>query len=286
MAKQYLPLNNFGKGINNAKNPRDLTNGEMAECVNWNVSKNGELIPRSEWKTDTDGSALTLASNTVPVHTAALKPGYGLFYFEADDPIGVGGVTARANGATGSTDQGPDGNSKYTICFYSSDKIFINDDNFWTANNVISSISELPQKILISGASNSANNGIKTVIGVLSLVSGAQISVASSNSHTMASNMVSTILQIGEGGLTTENVSDSTDVNFKRAGFVGDYMLAVGNIDDGKVDVYVDSDDAYSSDAITVLTDADGSEAPEFVYYYSSGSLRGADGIHRNLSTP
>ena len=248
MAKQYLPLNNFGKGINNAKNPRDLTNGEMAECVNWNVSKNGELIPRSEWKTDTDGSALTLASNTVPVHTASLKPGYGLFYFEADDPIGVGGVTARANGATGSTDQGPDGNSKYTICFYSSDKIFINDDNFWTANNVISSISELPQKILISGASNSANNGIKTVIGVLSLVSGAQISVASSNSHTMASNMVSTILQIGEGGLTTENVSDSTDVNFKRAGFVGDYMLAVGNIDDGKVDVYVDSDDAYSSD--------------------------------------
>ena len=286
MAKQYLPLNNFGKGINNAKNPRDLTNGEMAECVNWNVSKNGELIPRSEWKTDTDGSALTLASNTVPVHTASLKPGYGLFYFEADDPIGVGGVTARANGATGSTDQGPDGNSKYTICFYSSDKIFINDDNFWTANNVISSISELPQKILISGASNSANNGIKTVIGVLSLVSGAQISVASSNSHTMASNMVSTILQIGEGGLTTENVSDSTDVNFKRAGFVGDYMLAVGNIDDGKVDVYVDSDDAYSSDAITVLTDADGSEAPEFVYYYSSGSLRVADGNHRNLSTP
>ena len=196
MPKRFYSLDNFGKGINNVKNPRDLTVGEMAECVNWNVSKNGELIPRSEWKTATDGSALTLSSNTVPVHTASLKPGYGLFYFEADDPIGVGGGTARGNGATGNTGQGPDGNSKHTICFYDSDKIFINDDNFWTDNNVVSSVSELPQKILISGASNSANNGIKTVIGVLSLVSGAQISVDSSNSHTMTANMVSAILQI------------------------------------------------------------------------------------------
>jgi hypothetical protein len=286
MPKRFYSLDNFGKGINNVKNPRDLTVGEMAECVNWNVSKNGELIPRSEWKTATDGSALTLSSNTVPVHTASLKPGYGLFYFEADDPIGVGGGTARGNGATGNTGQGPDGNSKHTICFFDSDKIFINDDNFWTDNNVVSSVSELPQKILISGASNSANNGIKTVIGVLSLVSSAQISVGSSNSHTMTANMVSAILQIGEGGLTTENVSDNTDVNFKRAGFVGDYMLAVGNTDDGKVDIYVDSNDAYTADAITVLTDADGSEVSEFVYYYSSGSLRVADGNHRNLSTP
>ena len=42
MPKRFYSLENFGKGINNVKNPRDLTVGEMAECVNWNVSKNGE----------------------------------------------------------------------------------------------------------------------------------------------------------------------------------------------------------------------------------------------------
>ena len=88
MPKRFFTLNNFGRGINNVKNPRDLAVGESAECINWNVSKNGELIPRSEWHTATDGSALTLSQNTVPVHTASLNPGYGLHYFEADDPVG------------------------------------------------------------------------------------------------------------------------------------------------------------------------------------------------------
>ena len=82
MPKQYFSINNFGQGINNVKNPRDLNVGEMAECINWNVSKNGELIPRSEWNTATNGTALTLSDNTVDVATASLNPGYGLFYFE------------------------------------------------------------------------------------------------------------------------------------------------------------------------------------------------------------
>ena len=87
MAKKFFTLNSFGRGINNVKNPRDLAVGESAECINWNVSKNGELIPRSEWHTATDGSALTLSQNTVPVHTASLNPGYGLHYFEAPETI-------------------------------------------------------------------------------------------------------------------------------------------------------------------------------------------------------
>ena len=97
MPKQYLNINNFSRGINNVKNPRDLVVGELAECINWNVSKNGELVPRSEWATAVNGSALTLGSNTVPSHTASLNPGYGLFYFESDDPIGVRGSTITAN---------------------------------------------------------------------------------------------------------------------------------------------------------------------------------------------
>ena len=105
MAKRFFTLNSFGRGINNVKNPRDLAVGESAECINWNVSKNGELIPRSEWHTATDGSALILSQNTVPVHTASLNPGYGLHYFEADDPVGVRGATVRSLGLSISSNE-------------------------------------------------------------------------------------------------------------------------------------------------------------------------------------
>ena len=115
MPKQFLSINNFGRGINNVKNPRDLSIGEMADCRNWNVSKNGELVPRSEWNTENDNDAYRIGTNYVDNFTASLNPGYGLFYFEADDPIGVRGASIRANGSTGDIGQGPDGNSEYTF---------------------------------------------------------------------------------------------------------------------------------------------------------------------------
>ena len=73
MPKQFLNIDSFGRGINNVKNPRDLAIGEMADCQNWNVSKNGELVPRSEWHTDTDGTALRLSSNAIDNFTASLN---------------------------------------------------------------------------------------------------------------------------------------------------------------------------------------------------------------------
>ena len=280
MPKKYFSINNFGKGINNVKNPRDLTVGEMAECINWNVSKNGELIPRSEWNTATNGTALTLSDNTVDVATASLNPGYGLFYFEADDPIGVGGVTARATGAT-SISQHSSGN--YAILFHDTNKVWINDDNFWTANNLISAVGDLPQKIVISGASNSNNNGIKTIVDIVSQGGTTNASIASSNDHTMTGTYVLNGLHLAEN-ITNESVSTDTDINFKRPGFSGDYMLAMGNTDDGKIDIFIDSNGSWTTDAISIVTDTD--SAPQFVYYYTSGALRVADGNHRNLSTP
>ena len=356
MAKKFFTLNSFGRGINNVKNPRDLAVGESAECINWNVSKNGELIPRSEWHTATDGSALTLSQNTVPVHTASLNPGYGLHYFEADDPVGVRGIAIRGNNLSAGDVNGtdPDGNSKYGIVFHSGNKIFVNDIDFFTANNVVPSTG-LPVKIIVSGASNSQNNGTFTAVSILSLLNNAEFhaengitqscalssgsttitpSVANDNvlvgmvvegsgidtgetvkitakasggtSYTISHAATAThtklmtfsnvyaadgglsgiALQLLEETLVDEIVADNTLITFKRTGFVGDFFLALGNTDDGKVDIYVDSNDAFTEDAVTLLNQADGSEKPEFVFYYANNSLRVADGNHRNESTP
>ena len=289
MPKQFLNIDSFGRGINNVKNPRDLAIGEMADCQNWNVSKNGELVPRSEFKNTTNNNSLILGStNTVDNFTASLNPGYGLFYFEADDPIGVRGASITANGATGDIGQGPDGNGEYTLCFYDDNKIFVNDDNFWTANNVIpgTGATDLPVKIMISGAQESSNNGVFTVVTVASALNDVQITVESSNSHTMDGNMTATFLHLAESTLTAENVVNDRTVSIKRLGFVGDYFLAVGNTNDGKVDIYVDSNDDVSEDEISLLSAADAGQVSEFVYYYADGALRVADGNHRNEATP
>jgi hypothetical protein len=355
MPKRFFTLNNFGRGINNVKNPRDLAVGESAECINWNVSKNGELIPRSEWHTATDGSALTLSQNTVPVHTASLNPGYGLHYFEADDPVGVRGASVRSLGSSGGNVDGTDPTGgKYALAFYDTNKIFINDIDFWVTNNVVPSSTGLPIKIIISGASNSANNGTFTVQSLLSLTSSATFdvdffnhncnltngdatvthsggvdatnnlivgkritgsgvpsgatiaSITNATTFEMSANATAThtkqltfshiftataglsgvVLDLKETSLVDESVADNTVVTFARTGFVGDFFLALGNTDDGKVDIYVDSNDNFTEDAITVLGQADTNEKSEFVYYYANNSLRVADGNHRNESTP
>ena len=286
MPKQFLNIDNFGKGINNVKNPRDLAIGEMADCQNWNVSKNGELVPRSEWHTNNDGDSLRLNSNFVDNFTASLNPGYGLHYFEADDSIGVRGVSITATGGTGTIADGPDGSGHYVLCFYDGNKIFINDDNFWTTNNVIpgTSSTDFPVKILISGAEESSNNGIFTIQSVDTIL--ATVIIQAEGALEMGVDMTYSVLNLVETTLTTENVADDRVVTIKRLGFVGDAFLAVGNTNDGKVDIYVDSDDSISTDAISVLNVADGSEVSEFVYYYADGVLRVADGNFKNESTP
>ena len=46
MPKNFLNINDFGRGINTVKNPRDLTIGEIVVSENFDVSNRGELRPR------------------------------------------------------------------------------------------------------------------------------------------------------------------------------------------------------------------------------------------------
>ena len=286
MPKASININDFGRGINTVKNPRDLAIGESPSITNFDTSNRGELRPRSYFNEQTDGTSYRIKTNGVDSHTASINPGYGLYYFEADDSIGVQGTTVTANGDTGSIADGPDGQGKYTICFYDSNKIFINDDNFWTTNNILSGVgsTNLPQRVIVSGAANAGNNRTFTVNYVLSLFSGDSIDVGSIGSHTMSDSMATAVLVVEES-VTTENVSDGTSITFKKPGIVGDSLLALGNTDDGKIDIFIDSNNSFTSDAITLLNSSDANEKSEFVYYYINSSLRVSDANFRNTST-
>ena len=99
MPKASININDFGQGINTVKNPRDLAIGESPNIVNFDTSNRGELRPASIFSTATNGTSLRLGANGVDAHTASINPGYGLYYFEADDAIGLRGVTFTADGA-------------------------------------------------------------------------------------------------------------------------------------------------------------------------------------------
>ena len=164
MPKNFLNINDFGRGINTVKNPRDLTIGEIVVSENFDVSNRGELRPRGLFKTAVDGSAVTLQSSTVPKHTASINPGRGLFYFEADDPTVVRGVSIVATGATSNPTSGADGSGHYALVFNGGNKIFINESDFWTSNDIIQDT--LPARIKITGSLN--NDGVYTVVSKLS----------------------------------------------------------------------------------------------------------------------
>ena len=280
MPKASININDFGRGINTVKNPRDLAIGESPNIVNFDTSNRGELRPRSYFNTATNGQAHRFNSQYVDSHTASINPGYGLYYFEADDSIGVRGVTFTADGA----DAYGTKNGNNIIFIAASNSIRINNDNFWTENNILSSATNFPVKIKISGTSS--NNGTFTVTGIGSdldpfgPVLGSTWNPSGSNN-----DFVNNFVQVAED-ITDENVSASTSVTIQRIGLVGDQLLALGNTDDNKVDVFTDSSGAWTADKVTVVNALDSSEKPEYVFYYIDSSLRVADANFRNESTP
>ena len=270
MPKASININDFSRGINTVKNPRDLAIGESPNVVNFDTSNRGELRPRSYFNEQTNGGSLRLSANGVDAHTASINPGYGLYYFEADEATGLRGVTFTADGAGSYSAR--DGNN--IIFIAASDTIRINNDNFWTENNILSSTTTFPVKIKISGTSS--NNGTFTITGLGSDADpfGPTLGSTWNPSGTApASNFVNNYIQVAED-LTDENVSSSTSVTIQRIGLVGDRLLALGNIDDSKVDVYSDSSDAWSADKITVVNTLETNEKPEYVFYYIDSLLR------------
>jgi hypothetical protein len=281
MPKQFLNINDFSGGINTVKNPRDLASNEAVEIENFDLSNRGELKPRGFFTGTVDGSAVRLQSNTVPKHVASVNAGHGLFYFEADDPTAVRGVTITGSGATGSTGDGPDGNGKYVLAFYNTNKIFINEaDSFWINNGLINS----DGKGIIRVSGSLSNDGVYTVKGVVSILSGATPDITGTNSHTLTTNLTQCEITVEET-IITENVADGTQVTIGPEGFVGDNFLALGNTDDNKIDIYSDSSDAFSSDAISnIYTDEteDIDSTPIFNYYYADNILRVSDANFSN----
>jgi len=279
MPKASININDFGQGINTVKNPRDLAIGESPNIVNFDTSNRGELRPASIFSTATNGTSLRLGANGVDAHTASINPGYGLYYFEADDAIGLRGVTFTADGA--GSYSAKDGNN--IIFLAASSTIKINNDNFWTENNILSSATNFPVKIKISGTAS--NNGTFTVTGLGSDLDPFGPSLGSTWNPSGTDNFVNNFIQVSES-LTDENVSASTSVTIQRIGLVGDQLLALGNVDDSKIDVFTDSSGSWTADRITVINTLDTDQKPEYVFYYIDSSLRVADANFRNESTP
>ena len=257
MAKLFETISNFGRGINNVKNPRDLDIAEVADCRNWNVSKNGELIPRSEFATATNGSALTLSTNTVPNVTASLHGGYGLHYFEPDTITGVHGVSITGTNTTTNPAQGNvDGSTSNYSLLFTGENIQICADtsgsiSFWThPNQKLYDGTIFPFRIIVSGTSS--NDGEYLVTSLASVGTGS----FSLTTGTITWNSAGTAMVCDGVTFIDEAINASTTVTIKRPGFAGDAMLAIGDADTNRVYIYKDSTDAIHSFTDTTLNNS------------------------------
>ena len=88
MPKQIHTLNNFSGGINNLKDPRDLSQNELANAVDVMLDKQGVIRTRG-------GEAGY--ESTINDRAATIAAGYGLAVFESD----FGARTYSSTGTAG-----------------------------------------------------------------------------------------------------------------------------------------------------------------------------------------
>ena len=317
MPKQYLNIDSFARGINNVKNPRDLSIGESPSITNFDITHRGELRPRGKFEeTTNDGESYEPGSNAVPTHTASLNPGHGLHYFEYDDETAVAGFSLTGISPSGAVLLGSGGNamgaddgtsSNYYIGFLTRSDTqpatqLAKPTSNWIAigastgllthanNKFLNDItaSSMPIKIVVSGTSN--NNGTFTVLEVASGYhtgggGGNFIANYGGDAITIKAGTAPTLLRIEED-LTHEAIEAGTTVTFKRVGIQDDIAILLGNTDDSKIDVYKDGAGSYTADAINLETIATASTYPDWVFYSVNGAVRVADGNRQNISKP
>ena len=80
MAKQIYKIVAFHNGLNTNSDPRDLSDGEMSECMDVMVDQVGKLRPMG-----------SIIAHDAPARSVTIQPGYGLFYFSHDRVGAVGG---------------------------------------------------------------------------------------------------------------------------------------------------------------------------------------------------
>jgi len=79
VAKQIYKIISFHNGLNNNSDPRDLSDGEMSDCMDVMIDQVGKLR--------TMGSVI---AHPAGARAVSIKPGYGLFAF-SHDRIGAAG---------------------------------------------------------------------------------------------------------------------------------------------------------------------------------------------------
>jgi hypothetical protein len=317
MPKTYLNINDFSKGINNVKNRRDLSSGEAVEIVNFELSNRGELKPRGKFGELADGEALSFDGISTGVFTASVNPGYGLHYFEYDDETEVAGFSLTGISPSGDVLLGSGGNalgsddgtsSNYYIGFLARSDTqpstqLANPVSSWIAigattgllthanNNFLNDISSSSFPIKISVSGTSSNNGVFTVLGVVSGYhtgggGGNFIANYGGDVITIKAGQAPLLMRIEEN-LAHEAIEAGTTVTFKRIGVQDDVALLLGNADDNKIDVFRASTSPVKTvDVIDMETIATSSTFPNWVFYSANGATRVADGNRLNASKP
>ena len=243
MAKQRITLNDFSGGLNTYQYPRDLQINELQRCEN--------LAFKRGMSVTTSGSMTT--HGEVGTQAATIAGGYGLFSFESDySPVGYEAVdTSQSTNIVFQDNTGASGFSAVAasvgLFIDAGSGVASSHTNSGLKDGIISNVVPGTQ-IAIKGTQK--NNGIYTVAGVADSATGDIWPVGLSNAIE---------IQIPASG---EKFADETiAANSSTYGAVsitthsiGESVLVLSDVNNGNLDVYSKSTDAFVSGAITTKT--------------------------------
>ena len=287
MPKQQLVLNDFSGGLNTYQDPRDLQMNELQTCQNFTFQRRNSLASIGSFVTHADAGSSQLGT---------ISGGYGLFSFESDfSPVayeavdtsqstniffGTGGDDSDVSAGTGTIAGGLNGYSDDVVIVSSHTNSGLKDAN-------ITSLKP-GDTIMISGTAK--NNGLYTISFI-----GDSITVANDaadNSYTNSANVIG--VQTSPAWLDNINLSAETKAaNNTDHGAVsikthtlGENLLVLSDVNNGNLDVYKKSNDAFENGAINAfsLGGAEASAVPEFAFYAVDNQLRVSDGRNRSAA--
>ena len=267
MPKQALVVNDFSGGLNTYQNERDLNVNELTVCQNMTSQRGKTLLSRGSF----------IAHSEVPTQGATISGGFGLVSFESDySPVPYEAVdTSQSTNIQFVQDNdagaGAAGSGTLLGTMAESDSlIFSAQSNSGLKDNLETNL-KIGNQIKISGTAK--NNGIFTIKAL-----GDSINVfGQTGVNAIAVNRLENNAFPFDDETIAANSTTNGAVSIESSQ-IGESSLVLSDVNNGNLDVYNKSTDAFLPGEITPKTEAGTlATSPKYSFYVVDNAVRTSD---------
>ena len=267
MPKQALVVNDFSGGLNTYQNERDLNVNELTVCQNMTSQKGKTLLSRGSF----------IAHSEVPTQGATISGGFGLVSFESDySPVPYEAVdTSQSTNIQFVQDNdagaGAAGSGTLLGTMAESDSLIFSAQSNSGLKDDLETNLKIGNQIKISGTAK--NNGIFTIKAL-----GDSINVfGQTGVNAIAVNRLENNAFPFDDETIAANSTTNGAVSIESSQ-IGESSLILSDVNNGNLDVYNKSTDAFLPGEITPKTESGTlATSPKYSFYVVDNAVRTSD---------